>query len=103
MDPHLCTGTVIFIIRWWDPSTFTHHAADDTGPWPAWPLVERGPSLWLWMFVVPLAAYTLWQSLYWLIVDGLRKQRLLNDPEVSVPLGSFGEGSGWGMGLAAGM
>lgn len=79
---HLLPGTVIFIIRWWDPSTFTQHALDDTGPWPAWPHTESGQELWTWMFVVPLAAYSLWQMLYWAIVDGLRKQRLLNDPKV---------------------
>eukprot|EP00897_Mesotaenium_endlicherianum_P005300 jgi/Mesen1/4799/ME000243S03976 len=79
---HLLPGTVIFIIRWWDPVTFTSHLADETGPWPAWPLVERAETLWIWLFVVPLALYSLWQLLYFAIVDGLRKQRLLNDPQI---------------------
>jgi hypothetical protein len=76
------TGTVFFIIRWWDPITFAHHAVDDTGPWPAWPLLESDQQLWTWLFAVPLAAYFVWQFLYLLVVNVLRRQRLLNDPEV---------------------
>lgn len=79
---HLLPGTVFFIIRWWDPTTFSHHSAEDTGPWPAWPVMNDGASAWMWLFVVPLLAYCLWQALYFLIVEGLRRQRLLNDPEV---------------------
>jgi hypothetical protein len=79
---HLLPGIVFFIIRWWDPSTFSHHSPEDTGPWPAWPLMENDRSLWLWLFVVPLFAYSLWQMLYFLVVDVLRRQRLLRDPEV---------------------
>lgn len=78
---HLLPGTVFFIIRWWDPATFPHHSADDTGPWPAWPVVN-GSSQWIWLFFVPLLAYCVWQALYFLVVEGLRRQRLLNDPEV---------------------
>lgn len=79
---HLLPGTVFFIIRWWDPITFAHHAVDDTGPWPAWPLLESDQQLWTWLFAVPLAAYFVWQFLYLLVVNVLRRQRLLNDPEV---------------------
>lgn len=75
-------GTVFFIIRWWDPITFAHHAVDDTGPWPAWPLLENDRQLWTWLFVVPLIAYSVWQFLYLLVVNVLRRQRLLRDPEV---------------------
>lgn len=76
------TGTVFFIIRWWDPITFATHAVDDTGPWPAWPLLESDQQLWTWLFAVPLVAYCVWQFLYLLVVNVLRRQRLLNDPEV---------------------
>lgn len=79
---HLLPGTVFFIIRWWDPATFPRHSADDTGPWPAWPVVNSSRSEWTWLFLVPLLAYCIWQALYFLIVEGLRRQRLLNDPEV---------------------
>lgn len=48
----------------------------------SWPYVEDKSYLWTWLFVVPLVAYTLWQVLYFLIVDVLRRQRLLRDPEV---------------------
>lgn len=79
---HLLPGTVFFIIRWWDPTTFPHHLADETGPWPAWPGVNNLLAEWTWLFFVPLLAYCVWQALYFLIVEGLRRQRLLNDPEV---------------------
>nr|XP_024399926.1 uncharacterized membrane protein C776.05-like isoform X2 [Physcomitrium patens] len=79
---HLLPGLVFYIIRWWDPASFSHHAIDDTGPWPAYPLLENNQQLWTWLFVVPLIAYTLWQLLYLLVVNVLRRQRLLNDPEV---------------------
>lgn len=75
-------GTVFFIIRWWDPVTFSQHSAEETGPWPAWPLLESKESLWTWLFFVPLAAYSMWQLVYILVVNVLRRQRLLNDPEV---------------------
>lgn len=79
---HLLPGTVFFIIRWWDPTTFPHHSVEETGPWPAWPVVNSSTALWTWLFFVPLLAYCVWQALYFLIVEGLRRQRLLNDPEV---------------------
>uniref|UniRef100_A0A0A9E0E6 Glycerophosphocholine acyltransferase 1 n=1 Tax=Arundo donax TaxID=35708 RepID=A0A0A9E0E6_ARUDO len=47
-----------------------------------WPYVEDKSYLWTWLFFVPLAAYTLWQLMYFLIVNVLRRQRLLRDPEV---------------------
>ncbi|AES58775.1 transmembrane protein, putative [Medicago truncatula] len=34
------------------------------------------------MFLVPLAAYIMWQLLYLLIVNVLCRKRLLRDPEV---------------------
>lgn len=79
---HLLPGTVFFIIRWWDPATFPHHSAEDTGPWPAWPVVNNSYSRWTWLFLVPLLVYCVWQALYFLIVEVFRRQRLLNDPEV---------------------
>ncbi|XP_002977825.2 uncharacterized membrane protein C776.05 [Selaginella moellendorffii] len=79
---HLLPGLVFFIVRWWDPSTFSLHSTELTGPWPAWPLVQTRTDLWTWLFAVPLAAYTVWQILYFLIVNVLRRQRLLNDPEI---------------------
>ncbi|CAM6050119.1 unnamed protein product [Sphagnum compactum] len=79
---HLLPGIVFFIIRWWDPRTFSHHSPDETGPWPAWPLLESNQSLWTWLFLVPLFVYCVWQMLYFLVVNVLRHQRLLRDPEV---------------------
>jgi hypothetical protein len=78
----LSAGIVFFIIRWWDPRTFSHHSPDETGPWPAWPLLESNQSLWTWLFLVPLFVYCVWQMLYFLVVNVLRHQRLLRDPEV---------------------
>lgn len=48
----------------------------------SWPYMENKSYLWTWLFFVPLAAYIVWQILYFLIVDVLRRQRLLRDPEV---------------------
>lgn len=48
----------------------------------SWPYVESKSYLWTWLFFVPLVAYIVWQILYFLIVDVLRRQRLLRDPEV---------------------
>ncbi|KAI5067445.1 hypothetical protein GOP47_0017973 [Adiantum capillus-veneris] len=79
---HLLPGTVFFIIRWWDPTTFSHHPADDMGPWPAWPVEKNLMADWTWLFLIPLLVYCVWQALYFLIVEGLRRQRLLDDPEV---------------------
>lgn len=55
---------------------------EGTAPRASWPYVESKSYLWTWLFLVPLAAYSLWQLLYFLIVDVLRRQRMLRDPEV---------------------
>ncbi|XP_078432149.1 glycerophosphocholine acyltransferase 1 [Wolffia australiana] len=70
---HLLPGIVFFTIRWWDPD------ARERGNWS---YANDKSYLWTWLFAVPLAAYTLWQLLYFLIVNVLRQQRLLRDPEV---------------------
>ncbi|KAG2712839.1 hypothetical protein I3843_04G135600 [Carya illinoinensis] len=79
---HLLPGLVFFTIRWWDPATFAAMHPEGTARRASWPYVEDKSYLWTWLFVVPLVAYTLWQVLYFLIVDVLRRQRLLRDPEV---------------------
>ncbi|GAQ86601.1 hypothetical protein KFL_002990090 [Klebsormidium nitens] len=83
---HLLPGVVLFIIRWWDPSNFSHHSPDEFGPWghghTPWPVVEDTRKVWTWLFTVPLIVYSVWQALYWIIVEVLRKQRLLRDPQV---------------------
>lgn len=48
----------------------------------SWRQVESKSFLCTWLFTVPLIAYVLWQVLYFLIVNVLRRQRLLKDPEV---------------------
>jgi hypothetical protein len=77
-----CTGIVFFTIRWWDPRAFAAMHPEGTAARVSWPYVEDKSYLWTWLFLVPLVAYTLWQVLYLLIVDVLRRQRLLQDPEV---------------------
>ncbi|OVA06150.1 Protein of unknown function DUF2838 [Macleaya cordata] len=80
---HLLPGIVYFTIRWWDPATFeAMHPEGSASRRASWPYVEDKSYLWTWLFVVPLVAYTLWQVLYFLIVNVLRRQRLLRDPEV---------------------
>ncbi|CAN6563741.1 hypothetical protein FF1_026532 [Malus domestica] len=79
---HLLPGLVFFTIRWWDPATFAAMHPEGTSRRASWPYVEDKSYLWLWLFWVPLFAYTLWQALYFLIVNVLRRQRLLRDPEV---------------------
>ncbi|KAL6952284.1 glycerophosphocholine acyltransferase [Sarracenia purpurea var. burkii] len=79
---HLLPGIVFFTIRWWDPSFFEAMHPQGTASRASWPYVESKSYLLTWLFFVPLAAYTLWQVLYFLIVDVLRRQRLLRDPEV---------------------
>ncbi|KAI3991884.1 hypothetical protein MKX01_012829 [Papaver californicum] len=80
---HLLPGIVYFTIRWWDPATFeAMHPEGSSSQRASWPYVEDKSYLWTWLFVVPLVAYTLWQILYFLIVNVLRRQRLLRDPEV---------------------
>ncbi|KAL5714904.1 glycerophosphocholine acyltransferase [Ranunculus cassubicifolius] len=53
-----------------------------SGPRSSWPYAENKSYLWTWLFIVPLVGYTLWQVLYFFIVNVLRQQRLLRDPEV---------------------
>ncbi|XP_027175638.1 uncharacterized membrane protein C776.05 [Coffea eugenioides] len=79
---HLLPGLVFFTIRWWDPVFFEAMHPEGTPRRPSWPYVESKYNLWTWLFLVPLVAYCLWQALYFLIVDVLRRQRLLQDPEV---------------------
>ncbi|GMY36367.1 glycerophosphocholine acyltransferase 1 [Fagus crenata] len=79
---HLLPGLVFFTIRWWDPATFAAMHPEGTSHRASWPYVEGKSYLWTWLFLVPLVAYTLWQILYFLIVNVLRRQRLLRDPEV---------------------
>ncbi|XP_027333618.1 uncharacterized membrane protein C776.05-like [Abrus precatorius] len=79
---HLLPGLVFFTIRWWNPETFEAMRPEGTAQRATWPYVEDKSFLWTWLFLVPLVAYTLWQVLYFLIVNVLRRQRLLRDPEV---------------------
>ncbi|CAN1185844.1 Glycerophosphocholine acyltransferase 1 [Linum perenne] len=80
---HLLPGVVFFTIRWWNPATFEAMHPEGTARRVSWPYVLEEKSFLLnWLFWVPLAAYTLWQILYFLIVNVLRRQRLLRDPEV---------------------
>ncbi|XP_068344462.1 glycerophosphocholine acyltransferase 1-like [Pyrus communis] len=79
---HLLPGLVFFTIRWWDPATFAAMHPEGTSRRALWPYGEDKSYLWVWLFWVPLFAYTLWQALYFLIVNVLRRQRLLRDPEV---------------------
>ncbi|WMV30125.1 hypothetical protein MTR67_023510, partial [Solanum verrucosum] len=75
-------GLVFFTIWWWDPVFFGAMHPEGTPERASWPYVENQSYLWKWLFFVPLAAYFFWQVLYYLIVEVLRRQRLLRDPEV---------------------
>ncbi|XP_042055500.1 glycerophosphocholine acyltransferase 1-like [Salvia splendens] len=79
---HLLPGLVFFTIRWWDPVFLEAMRPDGSTSRPSWPHTESKSYLWTWLFFVPLAVYIVWQILYFLIVDVLRRQRLLRDPEV---------------------
>eukprot|EP00252_Welwitschia_mirabilis_P018175 TRINITY_DN40424_c0_g1_i1.p1 TRINITY_DN40424_c0_g1~~TRINITY_DN40424_c0_g1_i1.p1 ORF type:complete len:371 (+),score=47.21 TRINITY_DN40424_c0_g1_i1:119-1231(+) len=79
---HLLPGTVLFVVHWWEPKPFSITASYKLRNQTVWPYVNDDSSLWTWLFFVPLAAYTLWQLSYFLIVNVLRRQRLLRDPEV---------------------
>ncbi|KAK2358624.1 glycerophosphocholine acyltransferase [Trifolium repens] len=79
---HLLPGIVFFTIRWWIPATFEAMHPEGSLQRVTWPYVEDKSYLWTWLFLVPLVAYTLWQILNFLIVNVLRRQRLLRDPEV---------------------
>ncbi|XP_076918790.1 glycerophosphocholine acyltransferase 1-like [Bidens hawaiensis] len=70
---HLLPGVVFFTICWRDP---------EGAPGFSWRDIENRSFLCTWLFTVPLIVYVLWQVLYFLIVNVLRGQRLLKDPEV---------------------
>jgi hypothetical protein len=71
-------GVVFFILRWWD----TNMTFNSTEALPVWPVVNSIPTLWLWLFCIPLLVYCIWQALYFAVVEVLRRQRILRDPEV---------------------
>ncbi|KAI3772785.1 hypothetical protein L6452_03978 [Arctium lappa] len=79
---HLLPGVVFFTICWWDPAYFKAMHPEGTEQEVSWRQVESKSFLCTWLFTVPLIAYVLWQVLYFLIVNVLRRQRLLKDPEV---------------------
>ncbi|XP_071689355.1 LOW QUALITY PROTEIN: glycerophosphocholine acyltransferase 1-like [Rutidosis leptorrhynchoides] len=85
---HLLPGVVFFTIRWWDPAFFEAMHPEGSLARASWPynyyyvVVDDKSFLWMWLFTVPLIAYSLWQALYFFIVNVLRRQRLLKDPEV---------------------
>ncbi|ESR64796.1 hypothetical protein CICLE_v10010674mg [Citrus x clementina] len=79
---HLLPGLVFFTIRWWNPESFAAMHPEGSSRRASWPYVEDKSYLLTWLFLVPLGAYTLWQVLYFLIVNVLRRQRLVRDPEV---------------------
>ncbi|XP_061349019.1 glycerophosphocholine acyltransferase 1-like [Gastrolobium bilobum] len=78
---HLLPGLVFFTIRWWNPATLEAMRPEGSAGRATWD-VEVKSYLWTWLFLVPFVVYTLWQVLYFLIVNVLRRQRLLRDPEV---------------------
>ncbi|KAG6421099.1 hypothetical protein SASPL_117648 [Salvia splendens] len=75
-------GLVLFTIRWWDPAFFEAMHQNGNSHTGSWLYAETKSYLWTWLFFVPLVAYVVWQLLYFLIVNVLREQRLLRDPEV---------------------
>ncbi|KAI3814460.1 hypothetical protein L1987_14100 [Smallanthus sonchifolius] len=75
---HLLPGVVFFTIRWWDPAFFEAMHPEGTARRASWPYVGDKSLLWTWLFTVPLIAYSLWQALYFLIVNVLRRQRELS-------------------------
>lgn len=79
---HLLPGLVFFTIRWWDPEFFEAMHPEGSARRASWPYAENKLYLWTWLFFVPLVAYVIWQLLYFLIVNVLRRQRFLRDPEV---------------------
>ncbi|KAH9801974.1 glycerophosphocholine acyltransferase 1 [Citrus sinensis] len=79
---HLLPGLVFFTIRWWNPESFAAMHPEGSSRRASWPYVEDKSYLLTWLFLIPLGAYTLWQVLYFLIVNVLRRQRLVRDPEV---------------------
>ncbi|CAL5398540.1 unnamed protein product [Camellia sinensis] len=79
---HLLPGIVFFTIRWWDTTFFEAMHPEGMAQIASLPYVESKSFLWTWLFFLPLAAYSIWQALYFFIVNVLRRQRLLRDPEV---------------------
>ncbi|KAI5067401.1 hypothetical protein GOP47_0017929 [Adiantum capillus-veneris] len=80
---HLLPGTVFFILRWWENNSFSApDAVEENGQFCGWPVVNSSPTQWMWLFFVPLMVYCIWQGLYFLVVEGLRRQRILQDPEI---------------------
>lgn len=79
---HLLPGLVFFTIRWWDPVFYEAMHPNGSASRAASPYAENRSFLWTWLFFVPLVVYIIWQLLYFLFVDVLRRQRLLRDPEV---------------------
>ncbi|KAL8480288.1 hypothetical protein ACS0TY_026998 [Phlomoides rotata] len=79
---HLLPGLVFFTIRWWDPVSYEVMHSEGSASRASSPYVENKTYLWTWLFFIPLVVYIVWQLLYFLFVDVLRRQRLLRDPEV---------------------
>ncbi|GJV25345.1 uncharacterized membrane protein-like protein [Tanacetum coccineum] len=79
---HLLPGVVFFTMCWWDPVFFEAMHPEGIAQGDSWRQIENKSYLCTWLFTVPLFAYVLWQVLYFLIVNVLRQQRLLKDPEV---------------------
>lgn len=79
---HLLPGVVFFTMCWWDPVFFEAMHPEGIAQGNSWRQIENKSYLCTWLFTVPLFAYFLWQVLYFLIVNVLRQQRLLKDPEV---------------------
>lgn len=78
----LSAGVVFFTMCWWDPAFFEAMHPEGSASGFSWRHTENISFLCKWLFTVPLIAYVLWQVLYFLIVNVLRRQRLLKDPEV---------------------
>ncbi|KAH7289232.1 hypothetical protein KP509_31G064900 [Ceratopteris richardii] len=80
---HLLPGTVFFILRWWESNTLSEDSsASEDASLHTWPVVKSIPAQWIWLFFVPLIVYCIWQGLYFLVVEGLRRKRILSDPEI---------------------
>ncbi|KAL1363894.1 hypothetical protein HN51_012049 [Arachis hypogaea] len=75
---HLLPGLVFFTIRWWNPTALEALKTERN----TWSYAEDKSYLWTWLVLVPLVVYSLWQILYYLIVNVLRRQRFSRDPEV---------------------
>ncbi|EPS63258.1 hypothetical protein M569_11528, partial [Genlisea aurea] len=65
---HLFPGIVFMTIRWRNAEP--------------WPRIESFSLLWTWLLFVPMLLYCIWQLLYLLVVDVLRREMMLKDPEV---------------------